>query len=178
MRASHRVGARHRYETWPLRSAPCLSSQLDGSSRRQVCTCHAAKRAGLWICGQRKGVAHIPTGQTAEAARFNSMVLKKEPHGPRRLTPRSLLLRSADFITKSLSHLYTDSESRSQLIAQAIFSRPSGAKTGTMHAIINRIAASPNPSLFVFSVSRMKISCRAERLSINSLAERSEGPAQ
>src|SRR5712671_4988477 len=114
MRASHRVGARHRYETWPLRSAPCLSSQLDGSSRRQVCTCHAAKRAGLWICGQRKGVAHIPTGQTAEAARFNSMVLKKEPHGPRRLTPRSLLLRSADFITKSLSHLYTDSESRSQ----------------------------------------------------------------
>ena len=113
MRASHRVGARHRYETWPLRSAPCLSSQLDGSSRRQVCTCHAAKRAGLWGCGQRKGVAHIPTGQTAEAARFNSMVLKKEPHGPRRLTPRSLLLRSADFITKSLSHLYTDSESRS-----------------------------------------------------------------
>src|SRR5882724_6210409 len=127
MRASHRVGARHRYETWPLRSAPCLSSQLDGSSRRQVCTCHAAKRAGLWICGQRKGVAHIPTGQTAEAARFNSMVLKKEPHGPRRLTPRSLLLRSADFITKSLSHLYTDSESRSQMWASC---EPEGALPG------------------------------------------------
>src|SRR5947208_3981215 len=115
MRASHRGGERHRYETWRLRSAPGLSSQLDGWSRRQVCTCHAAKRVGLWICGQRNGVAHIPTGPTAEEARFNSMVLKKGSQGPGRLTPRSLLVRSADFITNSLSHLYTDSESHSQL---------------------------------------------------------------
>ena len=42
-----------------------------------VCPRHAeiarASRGGLWICGQRKGVAHIPTGPTTIATSFNLM---------------------------------------------------------------------------------------------------------
>jgi hypothetical protein len=41
------------------------------------CARHAAfpspTHGGLWICGQRKGVAHISTGQTAAASTFNLM---------------------------------------------------------------------------------------------------------
>jgi hypothetical protein len=39
-------------------------------------------RADLWICGQRKSVAHIPTGPTAEAAgNLNLMKMKKDHQG-------------------------------------------------------------------------------------------------
>jgi hypothetical protein len=76
IRAQHGVGARRRYETWQLRSAPCLSQSQQVVSNT-VCPRHAetarATRDGLWICGQRKGVAHIPTGPTTTATSFNLM---------------------------------------------------------------------------------------------------------
>src|SRR6516162_6149887 len=79
IRAQHGVGARRRYETWQLRSAPCLSQSTNRSSRTQ-CVLATPKsrttRDGLWICGQRKGVAHIPTGPTTTATSFNLINLK------------------------------------------------------------------------------------------------------
>ena len=63
----HGVGARRRYETWQLRSAPCLSQSTQQVVTTTVCARHAeiarTTRDGLWICGQRKRVAHKPTGQ-------------------------------------------------------------------------------------------------------------------
>src|SRR6516225_2317763 len=76
---SARCRARRRYETWQLRSAPCLSQSTNRSSRTQ-CVLATPKsrttRDGLWICGQRKGVAHIPTGPTTTATSFNLINLK------------------------------------------------------------------------------------------------------
>ena len=73
---SARCRARRRYETWQLRSAPCLSQSTDRSSRTQCVLATPKSRAtrdGLWVCGQRKGVAHIPTGPTTTATSFNLM---------------------------------------------------------------------------------------------------------
>jgi hypothetical protein len=63
---SARCGARRRSGTWRFRSAPCLP--IGRLSPRPVCvrctpSCRTA-RARLWVCGQRKSVAHIPTGAT------------------------------------------------------------------------------------------------------------------
>ena len=67
-------------------------------------------RAGLWICGQRKSVAHIPTGSTAEAtASFNLIKMNRTP--PPAVAPP---VCPATFVTKSLRHFYTDSENHSQ----------------------------------------------------------------
>jgi len=67
-------------------------------------------RASLWICGQHKSVAHIPTGPTAEAtASFNVMKMKKTPPRP----PHHPGVPS-DFVAKLLRHFYTDSENHSQ----------------------------------------------------------------
>ena len=60
-------GARRRTRAWQFRSAPCLpigrlsSRHCALDTRRNAAIVHLA-RGGLWICGQRKGVAHIPTG--------------------------------------------------------------------------------------------------------------------
>jgi hypothetical protein len=81
MRAQHGVGARRRYETWQLRSAPCLSQSTQQVVTTTVWARHAeiarAMRDGLWICGQRKRVAHKPTGPKAAAATFNLMMKKR-----------------------------------------------------------------------------------------------------
>jgi hypothetical protein len=66
---SARCGARRRSPDWPFRSAPCLpSGRLSlrycalPAGYRLVAACAAPE--GLWICGQRNGVAHIPTGRS------------------------------------------------------------------------------------------------------------------
>jgi hypothetical protein len=51
-------------ETWPLRSAPCLSAQPDRSSRRQVCTRRAAKRATA--CEYVDNARALPTSPQAQ----------------------------------------------------------------------------------------------------------------
>jgi hypothetical protein len=60
---SARCGARRRSGTWRFRSAPCL---LIGrlSPRQSASDARRTARARLWICGQRKSVAHISTGAT------------------------------------------------------------------------------------------------------------------
>jgi hypothetical protein len=63
---SARCGARRRSGTWRFRSAPCLP--IGRFVTAPVCvrctpSCRTA-RARLWICGQRKSVAHRPTGAT------------------------------------------------------------------------------------------------------------------
>ena len=74
MRASHHVGARHRYQTWQLRSAPCLSAQPDRSSGRKVCTCRIAKR--VWACGsvdnakRRCPQTHRPNSRSSSRHQF------------------------------------------------------------------------------------------------------------
>jgi hypothetical protein len=60
-------GARRRTRAWQFRSAPCLpigrlSSRHCALNTRRSAATQRAAQAGLWICGQRKGVAHIPTG--------------------------------------------------------------------------------------------------------------------
>jgi len=60
-------GARRRTRAWQFRSAPCLpigrlSSRHCALDTRRSAVTERAAQAGLWICGQRKGVAHIPTG--------------------------------------------------------------------------------------------------------------------
>jgi hypothetical protein len=64
---SARCGARRRSGTWRFRSAPCLP--IDRFVTAPVCvrctpSCRTAC-ARLWICGQRKSVAHRPTGATS-----------------------------------------------------------------------------------------------------------------
>src|SRR6516225_5766147 len=74
MCAQHRVGARRRYETWPLRSAPCLSSQPDRSLRRRVCLAASqscAQRAtGCGYVDNAKGVAHISTAPSSSSSQI------------------------------------------------------------------------------------------------------------
>ena len=60
-------GARRRTRAWQFRSAPCLpigrlSSRHCALDTRRSAATERAAQAGLWICGQRKGVAHISTG--------------------------------------------------------------------------------------------------------------------
>src|SRR5271168_2453896 len=60
-------GARRRTRAWQFRSAPCLpigrlSSRHCALDTRCSAVTERAAQAGLWICGQRKGVAHISTG--------------------------------------------------------------------------------------------------------------------
>ena len=90
----HRVGARRRCETWQLRVGAVPVSINQTGRHHTVCVGHAkiarATREGLWICGQRKSVAHISTGPTEAAARFNPMIRKAGPHGHARLTAEQL----------------------------------------------------------------------------------------
>jgi hypothetical protein len=58
----------------PNRSSPQQCALATPKSR--------ATREGLWICGQRKSVAHIPTGPTEAAARFNFGNEEAGPHRP------------------------------------------------------------------------------------------------
>jgi hypothetical protein len=65
--------ARRRTRTWRFRSAPCLPFSRWSSA--PLCSRHRcdaaiapAARDNLWICGQRKGVAHIPTGSATSAS--------------------------------------------------------------------------------------------------------------
>jgi hypothetical protein len=61
--------ARRRTRTWRFRSAPCppirqvVIAPLCPHTPRNTAAAPAA-HGGLWICGQRKGVAHIPTGHS------------------------------------------------------------------------------------------------------------------
>ena len=63
--------------TWRFRSAPCLACRSGRPSPRHCAldTCRnapivRAARASLWICGQRKGVAHMPTGPASSSQRY------------------------------------------------------------------------------------------------------------
>jgi hypothetical protein len=60
-------GARRRTRAWQFRSTPCLpigrlSSRHCALDTRRRAANERAAQEGLWICGQRKRVAHIPTG--------------------------------------------------------------------------------------------------------------------
>ena len=63
--------------TWRFRSTPCLSCRSGRLSsrhcaldRRRNAAIVRAPRAALWICGQRKGVAHIPTSPASNSQRL------------------------------------------------------------------------------------------------------------
>jgi hypothetical protein len=61
-------GARRRTRTWRFRSAPCLpsgrlsSAPLCARHRPATLRSRPRRKGCLWICGQRKSVAHMPTG--------------------------------------------------------------------------------------------------------------------
>ncbi len=64
-------GARRRTRTWRFRSAPCLpvwQVVIAPLCSRRAPT-ELAAQARLWICGQRKGVAHIPTSAANNSQR-------------------------------------------------------------------------------------------------------------
>ncbi len=70
---SARCGARRRSQTWRFRSAPRLPS---GRLSPRHCAPHqpplcARRGHSLWICGQRKGVAHMPTGGSKQQPASN-----------------------------------------------------------------------------------------------------------
>jgi hypothetical protein len=78
-------GARRRTRAWQFRSAPCLpigrlSSRHCALDTRRSAVTQRATQAGLWICGQRKGVAHIPTGAANDSTK--SIALKWGPLTP------------------------------------------------------------------------------------------------
>ena len=86
---SARCGARRRSGTWRFRSAPCLPIRqvVNAPIVRSIHLVTAAAHADLWICGQRKRVAHIPTGSKNKSKRqfdcFGSTALKPGPSQPR-----------------------------------------------------------------------------------------------
>jgi hypothetical protein len=61
---SARCGARRRFGTWRFRSAPCPPNLASDQCAivRAIHLVTSAAHADLWICGQRKRVAHRPTG--------------------------------------------------------------------------------------------------------------------
>ena len=65
---------------WLLRSAPCRPRQiralLIACSPAFRSGCNSCARRGLWICGQRKSVAHIPTGAKTAPTRFKKGIEK------------------------------------------------------------------------------------------------------
>jgi hypothetical protein len=75
MRARHVWGTASVW-TWPFRATPCLPLPIWQVSprhcaldtRRNAAIVHLA-RGGLWICGQRKGVAHKSTGPASSSQR-------------------------------------------------------------------------------------------------------------
>ena len=85
---SARCGARRRSGTWRFRSAPCLQS---GRWSPRNCALdpprHISAHADLWICGQRKRVAHRPTGSKNKSKRqfdcFGSTAVRPGPSQPR-----------------------------------------------------------------------------------------------
>jgi hypothetical protein len=88
------------------RSTPRAASRSDfgrGPAASQPPACVA--RANLWICGQRKGVAHIPTGAAAKAS-LNILSKKGQP-------PPSPAARPSNAI-KGLHRLCADPGSHSQ----------------------------------------------------------------
>jgi hypothetical protein len=84
-----RCGARRRFGTWRFRSAPCLPNLASGQRAivRSIHLVTSAAHADLWICGQRKRVAHRPTGSKNKSKRqfdcFGSTALKPGPSQPR-----------------------------------------------------------------------------------------------
>ena len=63
---------------WQFRSAPCLpigrlSSRHCAPTPALAPATEHASQAGLWICGQRKGVAHMPTAPTADTKAFKEV---------------------------------------------------------------------------------------------------------
>ena len=79
-------GARRRTRAWQFRSAPCLpigrlSSRHCALDTRCSAVTERAAQAGLWICGQRKGVAHIPTGAANDSTNdcFEGRPLRPRP---------------------------------------------------------------------------------------------------
>jgi hypothetical protein len=124
-----RCGARRRYETWPLRSAPCLpirqvvTAPSVRSNPRHGPLLDRAARTSLWICGQRKSVAHRPTGAET-AARFNLMNMKRRASQPCLPHPGAVLgLIVRDFVTTPLRHLCADPRSRSHESIATVYAR-------------------------------------------------------
>ena len=80
-------GARRRTRAWQFRSAPCLpigklSSRHCALDNRRSAATERAAQAGLWICGQRKRVAHIPTGAANDSTKL--IALKGDRSHPAR----------------------------------------------------------------------------------------------
>ena len=79
---SARCGARRRFGTWRFRSASCLPIRqvVNAKLCARSTSSHLRAHAGLWICGQRKRVAHRPTGSKNKSKRqfdcFGSTALK------------------------------------------------------------------------------------------------------
>lgn len=87
---SARCGARRRFGTWRFRVG-AVPANLAGGQRaivRSIDLVTSAAHADLWICGQRKCVAHRPTGSKNNKSKrqfdcFESTALRPGPSPPR-----------------------------------------------------------------------------------------------
>jgi hypothetical protein len=108
-----------------------------------VCPRHAeiarATRDGLWICGQRKGVAHRPTGPTTTTTSFNLM-FERRLNGPKGSKPTWLQGRP----TNPLHQLYADTDNHSHEYA-----KPRAARFSAFSAEDTALLAKAAASLHV-----------------------------
>jgi hypothetical protein len=113
---SARCGARRRSGLGGLgRRRACQSAGCHRASLRPSTPSCCAARARLWICGQRKSVAHIPTGPTInnkhQFDRFRRLGSDPARHIQPTVSPGS-----DDASTMTRAHLSADLDSHSQLI--------------------------------------------------------------
>ena len=111
---SARCGARRRSGLGGLgRRRACQSAGCHRASLRPSTPSCCAARARLWICGQRKSVAHIPTGPTInnkhQFDRFRRLGSDPARHIQPTVSPGS-----DDASTMTRAHLSADLDSHSQ----------------------------------------------------------------
>ena len=116
-------GARRRTRAWQFRSAPCLpigrlSSRHCALDTRCSAVTERAAQAGLWICGQRKGVAHISTGAANDSTKL--IALKGDRLDPARHPQATTSLGGQVTSPRRRRHLCADSGSHPQQAWQRV----------------------------------------------------------
>ena len=122
---SARCGARRRSGLGGLgRRRACQSAGCHRASLRPSTPSCCAARARLWICGQRKSVAHIPTGPRInnkhQFDRFRRLGSDPARHIQPTVSPGS-----DDASTMTRAHLSADLDSHSHLAGMTLFPLPS-----------------------------------------------------
>jgi hypothetical protein len=110
---SARCGARRRFGTWRFRSAPCtpIWRVVNAQFCARSTSPHLPRTPDLWICGQRKRVAHRPTGSKNKSKRqFDCIETTAgpsqpdcQPDQPRHPSPHSVPIL-ATIHTRTSSH--------------------------------------------------------------------------